>query len=1007
MTYAEADRIASNLAYEWAPMLKDVESVGFIADHSIYYLVAMLAVFKLRPILLALSPRNSVAANVNLLTQTNSKFMIVSEKYADMAQQCHEQVSGGCDYKVLASLDLDTLSSYAKDYHSHVSPPSEKDIEKVALIIHSSGSTSFPKPIYLSNRYLFWLIQGIPSQMKKNSQNALVSSDVVLSPLPLFHIFGILSQFMGIIFGASSLIFGHLPPSPRNIFEAVEEFGVTVMAQPPVGLEAIAQYIEDTQSDVLRQLKFCLYGGAPLRKRVGDYLNARGINVRSAYGTTEINAMAVANVSQDWKNNWSCLKAVDPIEPYCYWEPYDESRGIYHLIIHRNCPTMATNVSNRPDGDYSTNDLFIEDPPKSRYFRHLGRNDDILVMQNGEKTNPVPMEHQINSAKVVRCCTVLGEGRQCTAALVELDLEQAMHYSPKEMISQVEEAVDRANKVAPNYSTILPQMIYILPLNQHLPTTVKGNVIRKRAMHDFKAHIDQMYDDFLQGPSTTTSTTKDQDNSDLGMGAFLMKSASDTLQKSDIDPKKSLFDYGLNSLLAIQLRNRIATRFDNVPSNFIFENPTLVMMKEALEHTPKDQGEQRETKYHDTQVLLEEYLQRANVDFPVAATINKVSKDEPQTILLTGATGSLGAFILRDLILSPQVKKIYCLVRGKNLMQRVEKSFQDRMLDTSLLKNKVEALPMKLDDPYLGWDEATYNQLKNEVTIVQHCAWLLDFNQPVQYFDRECIHGLYNLLKFAYRQENPMHMHAISSISATATSGQSIVPEQPPPNDPHCAMPMGYAQSKYIVEHLFDYLTKNKNFPCTIERTGQVSGDSNNGVWNISEQYPIVMVSGAQLGYMPNLAKVNVDWIPVDYAAAAIVEIMLNTVQNTTDESKQQDVFHIVNPSRVHWSDVLKAMQASGMNFKVIDPDAWVDVLRKHQESPAYRLMSFFEANFAPSNKEKVEANVSMPVWATDRTVETAPVLGKAPAFNANLLKKYLTFWQSVGFYHPSIPQSS
>ena len=540
-------------------------------------------------------------------------------------------------------------------------------------------------------------------------------------------------------------------------------------------------------------------------------------------------------------------------------------------------------------------------------------------------------------------------------------------------------------------------MVYILPLNRHLPKTLKGNVIRKKVIQEYDQEIEKMYNDFLQGP--TTSATGETDTNE-SIYEFLTQSASQVLRKDLIDADTSLFDYGLNSLLAIQLRNKLAARFQNIPSNFLFEHPTLESMKEALTTNGLlKEGEQREGRYQDTQNLLNDYIKRADADFPLASTNSITLDDEQHTILLSGATGSLGAFMLRDMILSPRVKKIYCLVRGTNYMQRLVKSFQDRLLDISLLENtdKVEVLPMELKEPYLGWGKETYDKLKNEVNIVQHCAWLVDFNQPVQHFDRECIQGMYNLLQFAFRKENPIHVHVVSSISATAAYGKPTVPESPSPKDPHVAMPMGYAQSKYIVEHLFNYLTTQKNFPCIVERMGQVVGDNVHGVWNTSEQYPLLMVGGTQLGLMPNLKGINVDWLPVDYAAKSIVEVMLKMRHTELQTIQQQGYYHIVNPNRADWSEVLKAMRACGMKFDVVEPEEWVNILSKHQDNPAYRLMSFFEANFKSSPGEEQ----SMPIWETEKTVQVAPVLAKSPAFGESLLKKHLEFWRNVGFYTP------
>jgi thioester reductase-like protein len=58
---------------------------------------------------------------------------------------------------------------------------------------------------------------------------------------------------------------------------------------------------------------------------------------------------------------------------------------------------------------------------------------------------------------------------------------------------------------------------------------------------------------------------------------------------------------------------------------------------------------------------------------------------------------------------------------------------------------------------------------------------------------------------------------------------------------------------------------------------GQVCGDSANGAWNTSEQFPIMIVSGGTIMHkMPEMNS-RIDWIPLNYAAESIAKIMLAT----------------------------------------------------------------------------------------------------------------------------------
>jgi len=459
--------------------------------------------------------------------------------------------------------------------------------------------------------------------------------------------------------------------------------------------------------------------------------------------------------------------------PYIRWEPVENEPNQYSLIVKGNCPALATGISNRPDGDYDTSDLFMETTKGSNQWRYLGRKDDTLAMKNGEKTNPVPMESALRATPIVKLCTIIGEGRECTAALIELDTAHAFGCTPQQMIDQVDAAVVKANANAPTHSHLLSQMVYILPFDCHLPHTDKGTVPRKKVIQMYK-----------------------------------QVSMSDTNALSK-HLTSSLFDLGLNSLLSIQLRNRIAQSFENIPQNFLFEHPSIESMRNALIVGSKETQEDMDAKhYAETEEILQKYIRKAKSDFAVAKT--NYPKGGQQVVLLTGATGAVGSFILRDLLQSDKVKKVYCLVRGRkgtDLMGRLRAAFNDRSLDASLLQpGRVEALPMNLDDAYLGFSRELYTRLRQEVTVVQACAWLLDFNQPVTHYEKNCIVGFYNLIKFAYKKKNPMHFHLVSSITATAKYGD-VIPEVPMACDPTVAASFGYAHSKYICEHLMTYLS--------------------------------------------------------------------------------------------------------------------------------------------------------------------------------------------------------
>ena len=96
---------------------------------------------------------------------------------------------------------------------------------------------------------------------------------------------------------------------------------------------------------------------------------------------------------------------------------------------------------------------------------------------------------------------------------------------------------------------------------------------------------------------------------------------------------------------------------------------------------------------------------------------------------MTGATGSLGSYILDELLIDPNVETIYCLCRAKNdadAADRLAASMKTRKLSTRFsdahIKAKERVVPLAADLPAvrLGLDEKRYREIANGVTVIIH-----------------------------------------------------------------------------------------------------------------------------------------------------------------------------------------------------------------------------------------------------------------------------------------------
>ncbi|KAI9496238.1 hypothetical protein BDB00DRAFT_869539 [Zychaea mexicana] len=513
LTYGQIDKISTHLANAWKPTVPaDVECVALMSEDPAQAVLAFFAVLKLGLIYFPLSIHNTEKANVHLLKETNTTYMIASETYRKSAMGCAATLrDSNFRAKIWEDFDIDQLIATAE---ASVSTSPEEDRQQsegrktpdpnaIVTWLHSSGTTAaLPKLIpYNTRSYLFALLEIVLKPAQEMCPNlAMEPTDVILVTEKLFHAPAILMLIMSVLTGASILLLNSEKPMPPDILAAADICGATVLQSPPIFLEKLAEYLEhhvtdDRYAETLQRFKFSLIGGSPLRTAVGDCLHSKGLNVQNAYGMTETGYLSLSNISKDNKR-WNSIEPSNALLRYVTFEPYE--KDLYQLIIHSSYPAFR-GTGNRPNGDLATRDLFVKDSTRPGNWTFVGRTDDILLMSIGEKLNPVPMEEEVCNEDIVRSCIIVGEDRPWTSALVELIMDKALQRSPVEMTSKVYEAVNRANRHAPSHGLVtVPDMVYILPLNKQLPTTPKGSVIRPKAIETFNRELDEMYDTYHQ-----------------------------------------------------------------------------------------------------------------------------------------------------------------------------------------------------------------------------------------------------------------------------------------------------------------------------------------------------------------------------------------------------------------------------------------------------------------------------------------------------------------------------
>jgi thioester reductase-like protein len=279
--------------------------------------------------------------------------------------------------------------------------------------------------------------------------------------------------------------------------------------------------------------------------------------------------------------------------------------------------------------------------------------------------------------------------------------------------------------------------------------------------------------------------------------------------------------------------------------------------------------------------LLEEIISKTT---KMQSLIDKYSNFKPAVrsdVVLTGATGSLGAHVLAQLIARPDLETVYCLVRAadaRDTTHRVQKSLMQRKLYHSLslsARRKIIALPSDLLDPYLGLDGKTHRRAIQNLASVIHCAWSVNCNLNLSTFEKDCIPSIQHLVNLclAVSSLNPASFNFCSSMSTVARCPDMHTTEVVAELD--WAQDMRYEQSKCVAEHLCMAAARKTGIRARVLRVGQTVTDTIHGVWNNTEAIPLILQSALTIVALPKLQE-SPSWTPVDVVAKAVSEIALS-----------------------------------------------------------------------------------------------------------------------------------
>lgn len=806
-------------------------------------------------------------------------------------------------------------------------------LNNLAYIIYTSGSTGKPKGVMVTHGNLVNTILACNKYLNipKNSRfSQFFSINFDASILDIFLCFHYESTLY--------IIDEMTRKQPDSLILFFKKNKINIANLTPAILSLFAKTL-------LPNLHTLILGGdVPEQSAINYWLQNR--NLYNAYGPTETTIVATIH---RYRNHDDIENIGKPLPNFsCY-------------ILNENLQLLPTGVIGElyiggkslargyVGRDDLTEERFISIPhidSKTKLYKtgdrvYWNNAGDIIFM--GRNDSQVKFRgYRIELGNIESCLSQLNYINQSVVILIEQNGVRHLiaYYTLKDKVKTNFDIKKDLRRLLPEY--MIPTQYMCL---DYFPITANGK-IDKRTLPPLSIQSD------IKKISPRTTLEKDIATT----WANVLGIPNESIGIND-----SFYDLGGQSLsLAKMISELSAKHAIQVDYASFMSNPTIEFIIEQLSTNIDIIGIERKD--------IKQAIEDTQVFFPKNKFLKAANFQTPKHILLTGATGFVGTYLLQELLHSTEAT-IHCLIR-----------------DPSKINNtspRVISYISDLTKPYLGLKKDEYESLSGSIDAIYHCAAYVNHILGYTVLRSANVLATKTLIDLVTRGK-PKAFHYISTIScATIEDERGQILEAWPSRTP-TSLTGGYALSKWAAECLVKK-AKEANYHCSIYRLGNVTGDSATGYSRIEVNHVYLFLKGClQMGYAPEMNDF-VEMTPVDILSKAIFSL-------STNPKSKGEVYQLNNPSLISWDNLFRSFAPVASNIKLIPFSKWQkEHLSNIDESNAfYPLKALYMGKF--ENKLKK--------YDTKKTQNLLKRLGiEYPKDYTQLLKLYTTFSNKIKFF--------
>lgn len=490
---------------------------------------------------------------------------------------------------------------------------------------------------------------------------------------------------------------------------------------------------------------------------------------------------------------------------------------------------------------------------------------------------------------------------------------------------------ERLKKKLPIYAV---PTLYIPMLR--LPLTPNGKVDRKVLPFPEEAEL------LGAEPKAEDLHTRTETESKLAdLWAEQLKQNADTLSR-DVDFNA----LGGNSIMSIQIISKINKKWEgvNVPISIMSaRQPTLKSVARYIDRSldpvglrldaEVGQDEEEQATYYSNDLAnvvatLPEHIQTAD------ASSLRAKLKGGLNILLTGATGFLGAYLMHDAMMRTPPNHVYAHVRAKTHkegMERIRQTCTAYGLWQAWWETEgvLEVVLGDLEQPKLGMSDKDYENVAEHADLVIHNGARVHWLQPYERLKAANVTSTVECIKICSIGRSK-RLAFVSSTSALDTdhfvqqseSGKSVR-ENDDLEGSRQGLGTGYGQTKWVSEKVISVACK-RGLDAVVVRPGYVMGDAKSGVSN-TDDFLIRMLKGCvQVGSRPDV-KNTINMVPVTHVARLVNAVAF--------QGKGSTVSHVEAHPRLTFNIFLGALENYGYTAPIEPYGLWKGKVEQYVES--------------------------------------------------------------------------